>query len=602
MVALLVKAVVASLKAYPEVNSSLDGDELILKRYYHIGFAADTPQGLLVPVIKDVDRKGLLEIAGELTSSPARRARASSSGDEMQGATFTISSLGGIGGTCFTPIVNAPEVAILGVSRSAMKPVWDGSAVRAAADGAAVALLRPPRDRRRARRALHRPPGRRARRHAAGAAVSEVRVPDIGDFTDVPVIEILVAPGDKVAAEDPLVTLESDKATMDVPSPAAGTVGEMLVAVGDKVSQGTPILDARSVRRRRRRASRRAEAEAPPPRPAPADDGGGGDDRVDVVVLGAGPGGYTAAFRAADLGLKTVLVERYERLGGVCLNVGCIPSKALLHLAARDRRGRGGAEQGITLRRAGDRPRRRARVQGRRGRASSPAASPGMAKRRKVAVVHGAARFTGAEHARRRRRRRSRSSTASSPPARSAVELPGLPDDPRIVDSTGALELPDIPERLLVIGGGIIGLEMATVLRRARLQGHGRRDARPAHPGLRPGPRQAAAQADREALRGDPPRHARREDPSRPRTTACTPRFGGDEETLRPHPRRRRPPPQRRPLDADAAGVEVDERGFIHVDAPAAHERPAHLRHRRRRRRADARPQGDARGEGRRPR
>ena len=142
----------------------------------------------------------------------------------MSGGTFTISSLGGIGGTSFTPIINAPEVAILGVTRSAMKPVWNGARVRAAADGAAVAVLRPPRDRRRRRRAVRRPPRRRAVAISAGRCCepTEVRVPDIGDFTDVPVIEILVAPGDEVAVEDPLVTLESDKATMDVPAPGGG--------------------------------------------------------------------------------------------------------------------------------------------------------------------------------------------------------------------------------------------------------------------------------------------------------------------------------------------------------------------------------------------
>src|SRR5256885_3497836 len=144
----------------------------------------------------------------------------------------------------------------------------------------------------------------------------EVKVPDIGDFTDVPVIEIHVAAGQEVAEEDPLVTLESDKATMDVPAPAAGVVRELKVALGDKVSEGTPILVLEP-----------ASADGGPPPPAPS------ERHAQVVVLGGGPGGYTAAFRAADLGLKTILVERYDKLGGVCLNVGCIPSKALLHIA-----------------------------------------------------------------------------------------------------------------------------------------------------------------------------------------------------------------------------------------------------------------------------
>ena len=198
--------------------------------------------------------------------------------------------------------------------------------------------------------------------------LTEVRVPDIGDFADVPIIEILVKPGDKVAVEDPLITLESDKATLDVPAPVAGTVASLAVEVGDSVSQGTLVLTLEAAE---------TDGPAPPPEPtvdetaeaapeasaetaeagapaapaaaspgAPTGDSGG-EDRVDVVVLGSGPGGYTAAFRAADLGLRTVLVERYASLGGVCLNVGCIPSKALLHLARVLADGEEAAAQGI---------------------------------------------------------------------------------------------------------------------------------------------------------------------------------------------------------------------------------------------------------------
>ena len=204
MVALLIKACVGSLRQFPDFNSSLDGDELVIKRYYNIGFAADTPQGLMVPVIKEADRKGLLEIAGELAELSGKAREGKISAEEMRGSTFTISSLGGIGGTSFTPIVNAPDVAILGVTRSQMKPVWNrGGGVRAAADGAALALLRPPRDRRRRGRALRRAPRQRARRPAAGAALMQVKVPDIGDFADVPVIEIHVKAGDTVAAGGP---------------------------------------------------------------------------------------------------------------------------------------------------------------------------------------------------------------------------------------------------------------------------------------------------------------------------------------------------------------------------------------------------------------
>ncbi len=275
----------------------------------------------------------------------------------------------------------------------------------------------------------------------------KVEVPDIGDFTDVPVIEILVKEGDAVAEEQPLITLESDKAAMEVPSPSAGTVEKILVEVGDRVSQGTAIIEL-------------AGGEAPPkedeaPEPEPEAASG---DRVDVVVIGAGPGGYTAAFRAADLGLSVVLVERYERLGGVCLNVGCIPSKALLHLAKviaeadEAPLGLGEADPDLDGVRA---YKDEAVIKLTDGLA-------GMAKRRKVDVRHGEAAFTGPntlkvgddeiEFAH-----------AIIAVGSQAASLPFLPDDERIVHSTGALALPEVPKRLLVIGGGIIGLEMATV-------------------------------------------------------------------------------------------------------------------------------------------
>ena len=203
-----------------------------------------------MPVIRDVDRKGIIEIARRWARCPAKARDGKLVPAEMQGATFTISSLGGIGGTGFTPIVNAPEVAILGVVRSQDGAGVGRQGVRAAPDAAAVAVLRPSRDRRRARGALHPPSLPRARRHApAGAlkrgdimATVEVKVPDIGDFKNVPVIELHVKAGDKVSAEDPLLTLESDKATMDVPSPRAGTITELKVTVGDTVSEGSIIL------------------------------------------------------------------------------------------------------------------------------------------------------------------------------------------------------------------------------------------------------------------------------------------------------------------------------------------------------------------------
>jgi dihydrolipoamide dehydrogenase len=175
--------------------------------------------------------------------------------------------------------------------------------------------------------------------------VTEVRVPDIGDFQDVPIIEIHVSPGDEVAAEDPLVTLESDKATMDVPAPEAGTVAQLRVKIGDRVSEGSVLLTLESdgagpsgdggapAEESATASEARVEHEPAPPPPPSSSNGAGGDHEFQVVVIGSGPGGYTAAFRAADLGLKTALIERYDTLGGVCLNVGCIPSKALLHAA-----------------------------------------------------------------------------------------------------------------------------------------------------------------------------------------------------------------------------------------------------------------------------
>ena len=239
MVAFLIAASVATLKEFPNFNASLDGEDLVLKHYYNIGFAADTPQGLVVPVIKDADQKGMLR--DRRASSPscrARRARASSGPSDMQGATFTISSLGGIGGTSFTPIINAPEVAILGVTRVRAASRC-GTAERAfvprlmlplslsydhrVIDGAAAARF-----------VVHSP---RCSATCAGRCCErrlQVAVPDIGDFTDIPVIEILVAAGDEIVAEDPLVTLESDKATMDVPSPVSGTVKQLSVKIGDR--------------------------------------------------------------------------------------------------------------------------------------------------------------------------------------------------------------------------------------------------------------------------------------------------------------------------------------------------------------------------------
>jgi dihydrolipoamide dehydrogenase len=302
---------------------------------------------------------------------------------------------------------------------------------------------------------------------------TEIKVPDIGDFDEVPVIEVLVEVGQDVAEEDPLVTLESDKATMDVPAPEAGKVEEILVSVGDKVSEGTPILrisggngagpdEAKPAQDPQEAAEPKQEAAAPEPPAGGDDEDEDSGDRVDVVVLGSGPGGYAAAFRAADLGLRTVLVERHERLGGVCLNVGCIPSKTLLHLAKVMAEAKDSAEHGITF----GEP--KVDLDGVRAFKDSVVKQltgglEGLAKRRKVEVVHGEARFTG-PHTLEAGDTTVEFKHAIIACGSTAATLPFLPDDDdRIMDSTGALELAEIPKRLLVVGGGIIGLEMATV-------------------------------------------------------------------------------------------------------------------------------------------
>ena len=305
----------------------------------------------------------------------------------------------------------------------------------------------------------------------------EVRVPDIGSYQDVPVIELLAQPGDQIRVDQGLLTLESDKATMEVPSSAAGTLVELKVKVGDSVSEGTvvAILDTQAdARIENAPAEKKAEAapaksEPAPAKaasPAPATAPANTDLRCQLLVLGAGPGGYTAAFRGADLGLDVILVERYATLGGVCLNVGCIPSKALLHTARVIDEASHSAELGISFGKPKidlDKLREyKDKVVGKLTGGLS-----GMAKQRKVRVLQGNGEFSSAntvtvrtadgdqvigfEHA---------IIAAGS----QAVKLPGLPwDDARMMDSTDALDLADIPKKLLVIGGGIIGLEMACV-------------------------------------------------------------------------------------------------------------------------------------------
>ncbi len=299
-----------------------------------------------------------------------------------------------------------------------------------------------------------------------------VNVPDIGDFRDVDIIEVLIAPGDTIDIETPLITLETDKATMDVPSPVAGKVIEVLTQVGDQISEGDPVAIV---------GSNEPAALSPPPTDttptttppeAPAPDSASSVmtddvDSIDLVVLGSGPGGYTAAFRAADLGLKVALVERYPTLGGVCLNVGCIPSKALLHAArvieeTREMRPHG-IDFGEPVINVAQLREWKEKVVG-----QLTGGLAGLAKKRQVEVITGIGEFTSSHSISIRGsagERTVRFSQAIIAAGSQAVALPGLPEDPRVIDSTGALALDHIPDHLLVIGGGIIGLEMATVYR-----------------------------------------------------------------------------------------------------------------------------------------
>jgi dihydrolipoamide dehydrogenase len=319
----------------------------------------------------------------------------------------------------------------------------------------------------------------------------EVKVPDIGDFKDVDVIEVNINSGDVIEKEQALMTLESDKASIEVPSDIAGTVKEVRVKAGDKVSQGTvialvetsadaaPAKDApKAPAKEPERAPAQAEAKpqaapaaaapkaaAPAPTPQAGSFSGNADIECDMLVLGSGPGGYSAAFRSADLGMKTVLVERYATLGGVCLNVGCIPSKALLHTALVIDEAEALGAHGITFAKPQiDLDKLREFKSGVVKKLTGGLA--GMAKMRKVDVVTGNGSFVDPHHMEVQTeggRKVVRFKQAIIAAGSEAVKLPFIPEDPRVVDSTGALELRQIPQRMLVIGGGIIGLEMATV-------------------------------------------------------------------------------------------------------------------------------------------
>ncbi|MDJ0793275.1 MAG: dihydrolipoyl dehydrogenase [Woeseiaceae bacterium] len=291
----------------------------------------------------------------------------------------------------------------------------------------------------------------------------QLKVPDLGDFADVEVIEILVAPGDVVAVEDPLITLETDKASMDVPAEQAGTIASVDVKVGDRVSQGDVIVSiepsAADVPVESVESTQKMSA---PEIVAATNVTGEATHKAQLVVIGAGPGGYTAAFRAADLGLDVVLIERYPVLGGVCLNVGCIPSKALLHAAKVIDEAEAMADHGVEFGKPQiDAEKLRGWKNEVIGKLTGGLST--MAKQRKVRVLQGTAVFEGPNRVRLDNDETVDFEKCIIAAGSQPIMLPGLPDDPRIVDSTGALELAPLPRRLLVVGGGIIGLEMACV-------------------------------------------------------------------------------------------------------------------------------------------
>jgi dihydrolipoamide dehydrogenase len=406
----------------------------------------------------------------------------------------------------------------------------------------------------------------------------EIAVPDIGDFKNVPVIELLVKPGDSIAKDDSLIVLESDKATMEVPAPAAGVVREMRIGIGDKVSQGTVIMTiepvAGSTAQPSSTATSTPAAAAPVQTPAAVAYPGSAvkaDLHAEVLVLGAGPGGYTAAFRAADLGRQVVLVERWPTLGGVCLNVGCIPSKALLHIAKVITEAHEASVAGISFGAPSvDLAKLRTWKDGVVGRLTKGLAA--LAKQRKVTVVQGAGAFTSAHTL--RVEGGAHATTISFDhciiaAGSESARIPGLPyDDKRLIDSTGALELAAVPKRMLVIGGGIIGLEMATVYDAlgAKITVVELLDS------LVPG-------ADPDLIRPLKRRIDKRYEAIHLQTKVA--RLESTERGLRAHFEGANAPgpqvydavllavgrrPNGRSIAAEAAGVAVDERGFIAVD------------------------------------
>ena len=419
----------------------------------------------------------------------------------------------------------------------------------------------------------------------------EVKVPDIGDFSDVPVIELFVKVGDSIKAEDAIATLESDKATMDVPSSATGIIKEVRVALGDRVAEGTVLIlvETSDAGAATAPAAAAPAAAAPAPAAAPAaataaptaaSHAGAADVEYDIVVLGAGPGGYSAAFRAADLGLKAAIIERYATLGGVCLNVGCIPSKALLHVAEVIDEASHVSSAGISFAKPSvDVDALRAHKDKVVGKLTGGLA--GMAKGRKVDIIRGYGHFldpnhieveetTGTSQEKTGAKKVVKFKQCIIAAGSAAVHLPFIPRDPRIVDSTGALELRFVPQKMLVIGGGIIGLEMATVYSTLGA----RVDVVEMMDGLMQGP-------DRDAVKVWEKQNASRFDKImlKTKTVAVDAREDGlyvtfEGEGVSPEPvkydmilQSAGRAPNGNKIAADKAGVAVTDRGFIPVDA-----------------------------------
>jgi dihydrolipoamide dehydrogenase len=409
----------------------------------------------------------------------------------------------------------------------------------------------------------------------------EVKVPDIGDFSDVPVIDLFVKVGDSIKIDDAIATLESDKATMDVPSTVAGTVKEVLIQLGSRVSEGAVLIKVEAGAANATVSPKNEpKTESAPAAPVAASHGGGADIECDMLVLGAGPGGYSAAFRSADLGLKTIIVERYATLGGVCLNVGCIPSKALLHVAAVMEEAQHAADLGVTFAAPQvDIDKLRAHKDKVVGKLTGGLA--GMAKGRKVEVVRGYGSFLDPHHLEVEVTDGSAQDKTGSKKVikfqkciiaagSAAVHLPFIPKDPRIVDSTGALELRFVPEKMLVIGGGIIGLEMATVYSTLGA----RVDVVEMMDGLMQGP-------DRDAVKVWEKQNLHRFDKVmlKTKTVAVEAKDDGlyvkfEGDGVSPEPvkydmilQAAGRAPNGKKIGADKAGVAVTDRGFINVDA-----------------------------------